>query len=373
MRRVRLLLTLIVPLALSGLTARTACGQAHTAPEVNPLEDPFMLGGTAERIDAMLKHSVPMGFSGSVFVYKDGLVILHEAYGQSDRERGIPNTVRTLFPVGTLEREFLFAAILRLEMDGRLRIDDTVQQAVEEVRKNPGSPEAAGRLAGIIEEASGQPLRPYLRQHLFIPAGMVHTTLSDVVEEGDSLVARGYMAPRGPFRLLEKSPWLLPLLGPSLRKASARLKLASPDSQEEIGVAGIRTTVGDLFRWKLALQLTGILSQDANMRLREWIRESPRGEDSTYRTGGVCRGYECSIATDGRKRFAVIVATNNSLGWTNPILDGIERSVFGGSDTLLTLAVLAVCCAALLLMLGVTQPGKRGSFGRRSRSIPLPW
>ncbi len=373
MRRARLMLVLLVLLSPLAPGPRTACGQGSASSEANPLDDPFVLGTAGERIDALLKDFVPAGFSGSVFVYRDGLVVLHGAYGEADRDRGIANTVETLFPLGSLEKEFLFAAILGLEMDGKLRIDDSVLRVVEGARRVPADAEDARRLTEIIEEASGRPLRQQIRERLLKRAGMTHTIFSDDPVAPDSLMARGYTAPRGAFRLLEKLPWLSPLLGPSLRRTASRLTHAPPDASGEAGALGIWSTVGDLFRWRLALQGGGVLGGEARERLRDWVGGSDRDGESAYRVEGASSGHRLAILADPGRHLVMIVAANNDLGWAAPAILGIEKSLYGGSDTLLTFSVLAVCLAALFLVLGVSHRGRRGSFDRRPRPNPFPF
>jgi CubicO group peptidase (beta-lactamase class C family) len=373
MLHARLTLVLSVLLSLAGTGQRTACGQGSATLKVNPIEDPFVLGGAGERIDSTLRGLVPLGFSGAAFAYKDGLVVFHGAYGEANREDKIANTVGTLFPLGSLENEFLFAAILRLEEDGELQIDDSVRRVIDNARSGSTGAANARRMTEIVESASGLPIRQYITQRLFERTGMTHTVFSDAPGAPVSLMARGYTAPRGTFRLLERFPWLSPLLRPSLRKVASRLKPATPDASGESGTLGIRSTVGDLFLWRLALQGGDLLGEEARERLRDWIDGSARKGESAYQVEGVSSGHRLAILADPRRHLVLIVAANNDLGWPTPAILGIEKNLYGAADKLLTFTVLAICVAALLLVLGVSQHGKRGSFGRRSRPSPFPF
>ena len=57
---------------------------------------------------------------------KDGEIILAKGYGWADREKRIPFTSTTVFTVGSLTKQFTAAAILKLEMMGKLTTDDLI-------------------------------------------------------------------------------------------------------------------------------------------------------------------------------------------------------------------------------------------------------
>ncbi len=61
-------------------------------------------------------------FSGAVLVAKDGRVVFGHAYGLADRKRRIPNTVRTRFRVGSMNKMFTAVATLQLVEAGKLTL-----------------------------------------------------------------------------------------------------------------------------------------------------------------------------------------------------------------------------------------------------------
>jgi D-alanyl-D-alanine carboxypeptidase len=61
-------------------------------------------------------------FSGAVLVAKDGRVLFSRAYGLADRRRRIPNTVRTRFRVGSMNKMFTAVAVLQLVEAGKVRL-----------------------------------------------------------------------------------------------------------------------------------------------------------------------------------------------------------------------------------------------------------
>ena len=65
-------------------------------------------------------------FSGVVLVERNRRPIFRKAYGLSDREQGIPNRTETRFHVASISMQFTAAAILRLAVEGKLKLDHTV-------------------------------------------------------------------------------------------------------------------------------------------------------------------------------------------------------------------------------------------------------
>jgi CubicO group peptidase (beta-lactamase class C family) len=62
-------------------------------------------------------------FSGAVLVARDGRTLFEGAYGLADRERGVANTPRTQFRVGSMYKMLTAVATLQLVQAGTLRLD----------------------------------------------------------------------------------------------------------------------------------------------------------------------------------------------------------------------------------------------------------
>jgi D-alanyl-D-alanine carboxypeptidase len=60
--------------------------------------------------------------SGAVLVAKDDRVLFSHAYGLADRHRRIPNTIRTRFRIGSMNKMFTAVAILQLVEAGKLKL-----------------------------------------------------------------------------------------------------------------------------------------------------------------------------------------------------------------------------------------------------------
>jgi D-alanyl-D-alanine carboxypeptidase len=182
-------------------------------------------------------------FAGAVLVAKDGRVLFSHAYGLADRERRIPNTLRTRFRVGSMNKMFTAVAILQLVKAGKVRLTAplgkylpdypnravatkvTIHQLLThtggtgnisfpdflahrtELRTHadfvkrygkrglefePGSRWAYSSygfllLGVVIEQVTGQSYYDYVQQHIYAPAGM---TRSGSLPENQALADR---------------------------------------------------------------------------------------------------------------------------------------------------------------------------------------
>ncbi len=170
-------------------------------------------------------------FSGVVLVARDGKPVYEKACGLANRDFGAPNRADTKFNIGSINKTFTQVAIAQLASAGKLSLSDTVrkhlpdypspvadritvQQLVtmssglgdffgERYDATPKSklrtlsdylplfvgdpllfePGTSRRYSNagyvvlglIIEKISGQPYHDYVREHVFLPAGMKDT------------------------------------------------------------------------------------------------------------------------------------------------------------------------------------------------------
>jgi CubicO group peptidase (beta-lactamase class C family) len=69
----------------------------------------------------------------SVGVSSRGRTVLTNAYGMADLEHAVRNTPSTIFEAGSVAKQFTAAALLLLEKDGRLSLDDHARKYVPEL------------------------------------------------------------------------------------------------------------------------------------------------------------------------------------------------------------------------------------------------
>lgn len=268
-------------------------------------------GELGKKMDDFLTRLSGFGYSGAMLVVKDGKIILSKGYGFANRKERVANTPETLFDIGSLSKQFTAAAILKLEQDGKLKVTDplskhlpnvpadkaqiTIHQLLSHtagiIRDIPLSPkgdpaiyyeeinrdEALKRvlpeplqfepgtkfqysnagymlLASIVETASGRPFQEYLKKNLFEPAGMQSTGLEGkwLPPVKPSLVARGH---------------------DELGEVGNPLKW-SGESWLDMGGGGIVSTIGDLYKWHLALSSDRILARETIARMYTPVKDT---------------------------------------------------------------------------------------------------
>jgi CubicO group peptidase (beta-lactamase class C family) len=280
-------------------------------------------GELGAQIDEYLTRAAAFGFAAAVLIAKDGQTALHKGYGLANRERDIPITGETVFDIGSITKGFTAAAILKLEEQGRLRVTDLITRHFADVppdkagitinhllTHSAGLKDAFGDdyevmprdslvqlalhsellwapglqyrysnagyslLAAIVEKVSDQPYEAFLRDAMFEPAGMTQTgyRLPDWPEER---LAHGYLRDQDWGTPLDK-PWAED--GPywNLR-----------------GNGGLLSTVGDLYRWHLALAGVTVLSRESREKMF-----TPRVPENEERTSFY--GYGWAITSTSR-------------------------------------------------------------------------
>ncbi len=284
------------------------------APVVAQPARDVVAGEIGARVDRYLSRLVPYGYSGAVLVAKDGTVLLKKAYGLADRETNQPYTIDMVSCIGSVTKQFTAAAILKLEMEGRLTVSDPIakylpgvppdksditihqllthtaglsgdlggsdEEPIERdalvakvlaapLASKPGerfeySNEGYSLAAAIVERVAGTGYETYLREHVLLPAGLKDT---------------GYLAPRWPLSRLpvgytaEGKPW---------GRVYKNGWLADGPGWYLRGNGGIHSSLDDLYRWHLALEGATVLSADAVKKFQAGHVTSLRGERYGY-------------------------------------------------------------------------------------------
>ncbi|MCZ6507294.1 MAG: serine hydrolase, partial [Acidobacteria bacterium] len=80
-------------------------------------------------VDRYLQPYLDTGnFSGSILIGRKGKILLSKAYGSASLEHGVANTPRTVFHLASVSGIFTSAAILLLEQQGKLSVDDRLSK-----------------------------------------------------------------------------------------------------------------------------------------------------------------------------------------------------------------------------------------------------
>jgi CubicO group peptidase (beta-lactamase class C family) len=290
-----------VPFLLIAVLAGASLSSAQNRPQP-------AAGGPAAEIDHYMQKAAANGYAGSILVARGATIVLAKGYGLADREKKIPQTAETVFSIGSITKQFTGAAILKLEMAGRLSVADPIGKYFRDVPPDksgmtlhhllthtagfPGEIgddyEPIGReafveramaskllfkpgeryaysnvgfsLLGIIVElVSGKGYEDYLRETLFKPAGMNRTGyLRPEFSQGE--LAVGYQNGERWGSAMDR-PWMADGPGWNLRANG-----------------GILSTVGDMHRWFLALQGETVLTGAAKAKyFAPHAREDPSG------------------------------------------------------------------------------------------------
>src|SRR5690349_4589452 len=112
----------------SALLTCPAAGQNPTARmSKNNAENPNLVRGElGATLDEYMRRLEGFGFSGALLVAKDDRVFLAKGYGLADRERSIPVSSDTAFYSASIAKQFTAAAVMLLEQQGKLRVEDAI-------------------------------------------------------------------------------------------------------------------------------------------------------------------------------------------------------------------------------------------------------
>jgi D-alanyl-D-alanine carboxypeptidase len=78
----------------------------------------------------MLKKHIP---ALSVAVLKDGKMLKMQSYGLANIETHTPATSQTVYKIGSLSKQFIAAAVMLLQQDGKIDLDDRVSRYLDSV------------------------------------------------------------------------------------------------------------------------------------------------------------------------------------------------------------------------------------------------
>ncbi len=301
-----------------------------------------------ERIDRYLRPYRDIGhLSGTLLIARGDEVVYEKSFGLADREHGVPNTPRTRFGIGSVNKPMTIVILARLLESERLSLSDKltkflpefprgdeitvgdllghsagiphrVTEPLDETRPQtpasmvelaaqrplvfePGSDSvysSAGFsvLARVLELAAGKSYAELLAEHVLRPAGM-----------GDTSDA-------GTRAILERR-------AASYYFDSDGFVNAPPsDISYLVGAGSVFSTPRDLLAMKGAL-LNGTYGQRARELL---VRESGK-----LAWNGQANGYRAFIDYDAASGVSVVVASNLTSGALDRIRDALPKIAAG--------------------------------------------
>jgi CubicO group peptidase (beta-lactamase class C family) len=287
--------------------------QAPVADKQKPPDD----AAFGKHVEAMVKAWGDLGwFSGAVLVARGDRIISRTAAGMADAELKVPNTPDMRFRIATLTQLFTSVAILKLQEQGKLTVDDpvgkhmtdwpeahkklTIEQLLinrsgmtdvsqlseftrtiavprkleeivamilsEPIKGKPGEPGGSINsnfhlLAALIEKVSGAKYHDFLQREFFEPLGLKNTGYDD------------------PSRIIENR-------AAPLSRAANRISNATWfHMANAIGSADLSSTVDDIHKFVRALASSRLLSTASVKRMTEVppapAQNAPPGVPST--------------------------------------------------------------------------------------------
>src|SRR5437868_3756382 len=124
-RRTYLLLQRFVVIVLLAGASMSAAAQTQLAPELRAKIDQLAA-------DVLTKSGVP---SASVAVVKDGRIAYVKAYGDARLEAHTPAAPEMRYSIGSISKQFTATAILLLQEQGKLSLDDKVSKYIPDLTR----------------------------------------------------------------------------------------------------------------------------------------------------------------------------------------------------------------------------------------------
>jgi CubicO group peptidase (beta-lactamase class C family) len=262
------------------------------------------------KLDSYMQDQVKAtGFSGNVLVAKHGAIIFKKSYGLADREKNIPNNPHTKFWIGSVSKQFTTAAILILEQEGKLSVQDKLSKYYpffpnadritlhllmcnrsgiddftndyHDLGKRPSKKWIASEpdqkfiysnanfilLSNIIEKVSGQKYGNFIDDKIFKPLGMKQSG-SCYYSDTMNNAAKCYQPSRNGFK----------------RGLIINSELTG-------GAGGLYSTLDDLYKWNMSMLGSKILSGNSRKKML-----TPYSTDEYY-------GYGIGVDTIVGKRM----------------------------------------------------------------------
>ncbi len=262
-----------------------------------------------QKIDSILSTlNQQEAFRGNVLISEKGKIIYEKSFGYANAESSTPLTENTIFLIGSVAKTFTATAVLKLREQGKLNLDDSItkflpelsyknvtlrhllthtsglleyqsEEIIKEIagkgmnnaelvrvfaKLNPKQEFEPGTrwgysntnyilLALVIEKISGKSFPQFVRENIFVPAGMTRSFVSigNVPETLKKEIAAGYRFTNP----LATAPVNVDTLDGARRAYATKRNL--------YGAGNVYSTARDLLKFHKALQRGKILSKQS--------------------------------------------------------------------------------------------------------------
>ncbi|WP_058308213.1 serine hydrolase domain-containing protein [Gracilibacillus massiliensis] len=300
-----------------------------------------------DKIEKIIQKNYELDyFIGNVLVAKNNQIIFNKSDGMGDYEKQIPHTSSSRFFIGSVSKQFVAVAIMKLQEEGKLLVTDTIDKFLEdynyasritihqllthssgiinytetpdyylnrekehtpqeiidyfkdkELMFEPGSSFYYSNsgyvlLAQIIESVSALPFDVYMAENIFYPHNMNHT---GVLKKGTNIDS--------------------PMIGYTGTMEGYK---AGPAWNISIfyGAGNLYSTIEDLYKWNRALYSDLILSSHSREELfKKHIGNSGYGwfvnQDHVYHDGRIT-GFNSLIKRKLDEKLVIIILSNRT-------------------------------------------------------------
>ena len=335
-----------------------------------------VVAGAERAFEKVTKAYVAPGPGCAAAVSLKGEVVFEKAFGLADLEHNVPNTPQTIFESGSVAKQFTAAALVLLQQDGKLSIDDPVRKYIPELL-DYGSPltirhllnhtsglrdwgavmslTGAGRgervinqdlaldvithqraldfkpgaeysysnsgynlAAIIVERVSKQKFPAFVAERLFKPLDMKNSSWRDDYQRVVPGRAQAYSRQgNGPWRL--EMPFM-----------------------NVYGNGGMLTTVGDWMKWNAmldshtlgaplvnALETRGVLNDGRRIAYALGLSVNSDKGFTEVSHGGATAGYQTFLTRYPDKKVSIGVMCNGTSPSASGISESITSEIFG--------------------------------------------
>jgi D-alanyl-D-alanine carboxypeptidase len=325
--------------------------------------------------DTLARTGVP---SASIAIVKDGQVAYVKTYGDAKLEPKTPSTTQMRYSIGSISKQFTAAAILLLQEQGKLSLDDKVAKYIPDLTRanevtirqllshtsgyqdywpqdyvmkpmleritarkimdtwakkpldfEPGTKWQYSNtnyvIAGaIVEKVAAMPFFKFMQQKIFTPLGM--TSVADIDQE--------LLKPSDPIGYKRYA------LGP--------LRIAPKEGKGWLFAAGqLAMTAEDLAKWDISIIERKLMKPASHLELgRETLLKNGLGTNyglgvnvssalgrRALSHGGEVSGFTAQNIVFPDDRVAIVVLVNQDAASTaGPIASGISPLLFAAND-----------------------------------------